>query len=235
VTIVERVGEWPEARRVSEAAARVAPLFRAWPGPVPLTTRDPVVWLAVWQAGKIVRWQAGGITGVADTTATSAMLTEDRPDPSAPALIWPQPDGARVFSHRAVWAAIEDTAALGAAGRGLPGPAGVVQAMAGWIGGRRYADGVVVYRDPLAPAGGYTDGTGRFAYHPDLLGVWARLGPQFEPTPGTATLVEPGGGRVRSLRLFDGWWTGGAVEPLRVDPGGWYRLGTGAVAGRRME
>jgi hypothetical protein len=213
MTLVEwsrRTGRWPAA-----AGVRTAPAGR----PVPLRTLLPEAWLAVWAAGRAVLWAPAGLSGWQGTGAPRATAA---PAPDDVALLWPGPRGVRAFSHRALWAAVEDTAALGAAGRGLPGPAGLVQGWASWLEGRPFGAGRFLYPHP-ALAWRVTDGHEIWAWDPDLLGVWARLPADGALQCGPGVWCDGRAGRVRSARLMDGWWRDGDVEPLRAEPGGWHR------------
>jgi hypothetical protein len=213
----------PVTRSVWAEAEQLAGLFAGWVGPVPVATAEPVLWLAIWRAGKPGRWHPDGLTGVAGKRIDA--VPPDLPSPEDPALLWQAADGWRVFSHRAVWAAILDTARLGAAGRGLPGPAALVQGCASWLEGRTFGDGVRVYPDP-AVAHGYTDGRRHWVWSAHLLGVYATVDEEGRIGPGRLTRVETPGGRLKSVRLFDGWWDGKGTVPLRAEPGGWFDPGS---------
>jgi acetyl-CoA carboxylase biotin carboxyl carrier protein len=203
----------PAARLWQAARARWAVLAGA-AEPVRVCRADPVLWVAAWLAGRPVRWSpAAGLGGLAPSVPAAG--APPGADPAAAAVVWPAGAGERVFSHEAVWAAIEDIHALGAAGRGLAGPAGFVQAAAAWLADRPFGWG-----GRLRPEaeGLYTDGQRRFRAADALLGVFAR-------EEAGAWITGPhthwDAGRVKSRRLFDGWYRAGGVEPARFEGGYW--------------
>jgi hypothetical protein len=214
VTLVawyDREGRLPKVAPVS-AGGR-------WSGRVvPLASRDPAAWLSVWLGGGVVRWDPGGLSGIQPVGRSGNRVL---PEENATALLWPCPRGVRAFSHRALWSAARGTADLGAAGRGLPGPVGVLQGWASWLLGEPFGAGRFLYQDPCE-ANTVTDGVDSWAYDADVLGVWARGTPEGLGV-GPDVLWDPATGRVRTARLLDGWWSGGDWNPMRVDPGGWHR------------
>lgn len=188
----------------------------SWRHPVPLATiQDPVVWLAVWWGGGIVRWSPeAGLSGWAHPLGS---VSGAKPQPAAldaPAVIW---EG-RVFSHRAVWAAIEDVHALGAAGWGLKGPAGFVQRVASWMAGSPYGAGSFLYPAVNIPRG-WTNGSVSWLECPELLGPWARVDPAGHIEPGRATWMTSEG--IRSRRLYGGYWNGAEMRPEKFYEGWW--------------
>lgn len=210
----------PAATVVSEAS-RLAEELVGWSGrPLAVARLDPVLWLALWRAGAVLWWTPTGSRGW-QASGVSRPRRHGLLAADAPALLWPGPTGIQVFSHRAVWCAVAGTAALEAAGRGLPGPAGFVQGAAAWLAGQAFGTGRWFYADPRA-AGVVTDGRRRWRYAAPLLGVYQR-----EPDGGSSgrAVVDPHssveGQLVRSARLFDGWWRHGQWEPARFPGGGW--------------
>jgi hypothetical protein len=202
-------------------ARPLARLFGSRRGPVSVARADPALWLGIWLAGGIVRWDPEGLSGVAWTEAAAPGATPAGLDPAAPALIWPGPEGERVFSHRAVFWAVRDSMEMGAIGRGLAGPASVVQAMALAMAGIEREATNWLWPDPDWPAA-WSDGRRRWHYSSDLLGLWAEVRDDGSLMAGAATWYDQG--LVRSRRLFDGYWQGGRPEPTRAEPGGWHRL-----------
>lgn len=191
------------------------------PGPFAVARVDPPLWLAAWRAGASVWWMAAGSRGWLSAGAVPM------PRPTAPrgaALLWPRPEGVLVFSHRALWAAIEGTAALGAAGRAA-GPLGFVCGAAAWLDGHAFGAGPPLYADPAVP-GAVTDGARRWASADKLLGAYRRLAPDHAWDP--ATWITADGDGVKSARLFDGWWRDGVVVPARF-PGGCWKPSTGGL------
>ena len=198
------------ARRAD--AGRSLPLA---PGPFGVARVDPGLWLAAWRAGAPVWWMAAGSRGWLSPSA--GYPTAGRPAPADPALLWPRPGGVLVFSHRALWAAIQGVAALGAAGR-MAGPLGFVHGAAAWLDAQVFGAGPPLYPDP-AVAGAVTDGRQRWAWADELLGAYRRLAPDHAWDPGTRA-AEDGAG-VKSTRLFDGWWRDGGLIPARFPGGSW--------------
>ncbi len=184
------------------------------PGPFAVARVHPPLWLAAWRAGAAVWWRASGSQGWLSAGAAPMPRT---PEPQDPALLWPRPEGVLVFSHRALWAAIRGSAALGAVGRAA-GPLGFVAGAAAWLGGQAFGTGPALYPDPVVP-GAVTDGARRWASADGLLGAYRRLAPDGAWDPGT---VSTDGG-VKSTRLFDGWWREGDVVPA-LFPGGCWQL-----------
>lgn len=199
------------ARRAD--AGRSLPLT---PRPFGVARVDPGLWLAAWRAGAPVWWMAAGSRGWLGPSAGHPPAR--RPAPEDAALLWPRPEGVLVFSHRALWAAISGTAALGAVGRAA-GPLGFVYGAAAWIDGHAFGEGPPLYADP-AVAGAVTDGARRWAAADELLGVYRRLAPDDEWDPGTRATVAGDG--VKSARLFDGWWRDGGLVPGRFPGGAWH-------------
>jgi hypothetical protein len=218
VTIVDWARSAPAAKPAWEAAERYVGTFADWRGPVPVGSEDLALWLAVWLAGGVVEWRRDGLRRLA---GGGRVGSADPPEEGRPALVWRTAAGRRVFSHRALWTTVEDLAVLGAVGRGLAGPPGI---LAVWVA--RYIlenpSPPWLYRDPT-DAFCVTDGSRRWAWSEALLGIYGEWVAGRLTTP-VSTWIDPRG-RVRSLRLFDGWWTGSTWEPVKVDPGGWYRWG----------
>jgi acetyl-CoA carboxylase biotin carboxyl carrier protein len=209
------------ARAAWDRAGRLAVLLAVRPDPVSVATIDPALWLAVWMVGRPVRWHADGLRGLAAVIAAASPGA--LPDPEAPALIWPRVRGEWVFSHRALGAAVEETAALGAHGRGLPGPLAAVQAWASWALGRPFGEGPWWRPHPEHP-GRYTDGAASRAFAPELLGIYAGAGEIERPS------TRQEGRRVRSTRLYAGCWVGREMRP-DVFAGGWCMLETREAGG----
>ncbi len=190
-------------------------------GPFGVARMDPGLWLGAWRAGAPVWWRTAGSRG---WLSPGAGRPAPRPlGPADAALLWPRPTGVLVFSHRALWAAICGAAALGAVGR-VGGPVGFVHGAAAWLEGQAFGAGPLLYADP-AVAGAVTDGTRRWAWADELLGAYRRVAPDDAWDPGTRAVE--GGARVKSARLFDGWWRDGGLVPARF-PGGSWPLAGGA-------
>lgn len=207
---------WVDALPAEHPARRGDP-GRALPlpsGPFAVARVDPPLWLAVWRAGAPVCWRPAGSRG---WLSAGAAPHRRWPVPQDTALLWPRPEGVLVFSHRALWAAVSGTAALGAVGR-APGPLGFVHGAAAWIDGRTFGAGPVLYADPAVP-GAVTDGVRRWAAADELLGAYRRLPPDPAWDPGTRATADGAG--VKSARLFDGWWRDGGVVPARFPGGVW--------------
>lgn len=216
MTIVDWARSNPATRAAWDAAERHVGAFADWHVPVPVASSALSLWLAVWMAGGIVEWRFDGLRRLAGGGRTGVVVS---PPEDWPALVWRTAAGRRVFSHRAVWAAVADVVELGAVGCGLEGPPGVLSLWAS-----RYIVGDPtppwLYRDPME-AGCITDGRRRWAWAEPLLGVYGEwVGNRLWTPPSTWVASD---GRLRSLRLFDGWWIGAGWNPVKVDPGGWYR------------
>lgn len=216
--LVSWIGDLPSDHPAHHALAAAQTLGRsvAWRHPVPVATiQDPVLWLAVWSLGGTVRWSPGaGLSGWANAGDLGPASPSESVNVDAPAVIW---DG-RVFSHRAVWAAIEDVHDLGAAGWGLKGPAGFVQRAASWLAGNAYGAGRFLYPAATVPYG-WTDGHETWLGYAELLGAWARVDPSGRLDPGRATWLSAEG--IRSRRLYEGHWTGAEMRPERFYEGWW--------------
>ena len=192
------------ARAVLETA-QAAGVLSGMSGPVAVSAPDPVLWLAAWSAGKIVRWQASGLGGWCDLRGVPCETTI--PAAAAPALIWAQGGIERVYSHGAVYEAVRETAKLRAHGRGLLGPAGFVQGASSWFHGLTFGGGGFWWPDPEG-LGWVTNGARRVRCLPELLGAFMDT----DEDDGATTRIEAGS-RLKSRRLYDGVWTGDEVMP----------------------
>lgn len=214
-TLLDWIGRQPDDHPAVLAFLGAGPAGKALGGahdPVAVASWDPALWLGVWAVGRAVRWSSTGLRAWPGDIKLQAL----KPSVRDPAVIWPTPGGDLAFSHRAVWAAIQDTADLGAFGHGAYGPAGFVQRAASWLVGVAFGGGP---RYDQENAGMYQEGARHFFYDPKLLGLWARVDPAGLEA-GSASLVQ--GNRMKSARLFDGYWTPGGIHPAEF-PEGWYR------------
>jgi len=214
--VTETLVEWTVAVPAGHPAAAawtravgLAGLFEGGSGPVAVAAADPTLWLAVWLAGRAVWWRLDGLPGIAWGGRPTTVHT---PGPEAPALIVPTAQGDRVYDHRAVWCAVEETARLDAFGAGLPPPLNAVQGWASWLHGLPFGAGAYWRPDP-DESGWWMAKSRRLRFHEALLGLYATT----EEDPGASTWQE--GRRFRSSRLYAGWWRGSRVEPACF-PGG---------------
>ena len=206
------------ARAALAAAQAVSACLGGRRDPVLVSAVDPVLWLASWTAGRPVLWHRGGLRGLAAVRASEFPPPPPATaDPVAPALIWAKGPTAWVYSHAAVFEAIAETAGLCACGTGFSGPPAFIQGAAAWILGRPFGKGRFFWPLPGA-TGVVTDGENRFRCLPELLGPFQEAGED----PTATTRLEDRV-RVRSRRLFDGYWTGQDVVPARFLDG-WYVL-----------
>ena len=201
---------------MADAARAVSGCLGGRREPVLVSAVDPILWLAAWSVGRPVMWHPGGLSGLAPA-AFPGPPSLSLPDPAGPALIWGAGPAQWVFSHTALYEAVSEMARLGASGTGFSGPPAFVLGAAAWLLDRPFGEGCFFWPSPGA-YGVVTDGARRFLYLAELLGPFQEVGED----PGASTRLEEGV-RVRSRRLFDGYWTGREVLPARfVD--GWHVL-----------
>jgi hypothetical protein len=208
-----------------EATAIAAALAGRRAAPWPVARVDPVLWLAAWRAGRAVWMHPAGSRG---WLSSGSVLQQADPGcaPNDPAIMVPGPGGTRVFSHRALWAAVRGTWFLGAAGGGLGGAEAFVQGAASWLNGEAFGVGRRLYRHPEG-AWLATDGQVVWNTRPELLGVYRRVDGDGVAALDPSTLILPDG--LKSERLFDGWWRGGTVVPARFPGGQWSANGAGGI------